>query len=214
MKRNRRLFVALFMLMVVELFCFICISTVSAGQSIPIDLTSAQVSVNGLDSIKIDNIKIPGYSGTYWAKFRWDPNAYIFEIIDAGVSSTQSQSLRNYTWHIDMAGMESSALVSFTVSGDKIEGTVTSSGPQAFMVDPSFFTATQNSRQLTFSPSPLIDSNSAVMTSPEEGDFWLNGSLNSGAMIHFTMSSFPNWFSLNEPFKLCYFNGSCFNVSP
>jgi hypothetical protein len=89
MKRTGHSVFTLLMLIIFILLLFNS-SIVFSEDSIPIDLSSSNLSVISSDTIRIDNLKVPGFDGTYWATFRWNASMYKFEIIDAGVSGVST----------------------------------------------------------------------------------------------------------------------------
>lgn len=98
MKRAGRNVFKLFMLVISILILFNS-SIVFSANSIPIDLSSSNLHVISSDTIRIDNLKIPGIEGRYWATFRWNPYTYKFDIIDAGVSNAKISGTWTGTWY-------------------------------------------------------------------------------------------------------------------
>ena len=87
------------LMLVISILILFNSSIVFSGDSIPIDLSSSNLSVISSDTIRIDNLKIPGIEGRYWATFRWNPYTYKFDIIDAGVSNAKISGTWTGTWY-------------------------------------------------------------------------------------------------------------------
>lgn len=98
MKRVGHNVFKLLMIVISILFLFNS-SIVFSGDSISIDLSSSNLSVISSDTIRIDNLKIPGIEGRYWATFRWNPYTYKFDVIDAGVSTVNFSGSWAGTWY-------------------------------------------------------------------------------------------------------------------
>lgn len=49
-----------------------------------IDLSGSSFAATGQENFKIYKFQAPGYEGTYWAEFKWDPINYVFRPVNAG----------------------------------------------------------------------------------------------------------------------------------
>ncbi len=139
MKRTRH---SVFKLLIQSIFILIlCNSSIAFSEdSIQIDLSSSNLSVISSDTIRINNVKIPGVEGTYWATFRWNPCTYKFDIVDVGVSSVNFTGSWRGTWYstssisgnisATISQVDSNLTVNITLTNTDL-GTVTTnlSGP-------------------------------------------------------------------------------------
>jgi len=68
-------------LLVVVLLLF---SAEASFADLSIDTSAAYVEMHGSDTVRFRNVTAPGYPGTYWVDFKWDPVHSVFSPIDAG----------------------------------------------------------------------------------------------------------------------------------
>lgn len=100
-------------------------SMVFSDDTVPIDLSSGNVTVISSETIRVDNVRIPGIEGTYWAIFRWNGYTLGFDIIDAGVGGDDisgSWSGTGYsTWYSYSGGISAS----LSQAGSRLSGNFT-----------------------------------------------------------------------------------------
>jgi hypothetical protein len=58
---------------------FIFVTVVHARGEVFIDLSEANIEVTGDNTFRVKHATVPGWSGSYWADFEWDPSAYTFK---------------------------------------------------------------------------------------------------------------------------------------
>ena len=72
-------------------FClFLLFGSGSAVAGLHINLSGSSYATSGQESFKVYKIQIPGFEGTYWAEFRWDPVNYVFRAVRIGSQTSNA----------------------------------------------------------------------------------------------------------------------------
>ncbi len=65
--------------------------------TIDIDISRSRIIITDPHTIKLGNVTVSGYSGTYWVEFRWDPERLVFVPIDGGVETAGAGNVWSIT---------------------------------------------------------------------------------------------------------------------
>ncbi len=126
------------LMLVISILILFNSSIVLSEDSIPIDLSSSNLSVIYSDTIKIDNLKIPGIEGTYWATFRWNPYTYKFDVIDVGLSTVNFAGSWAGTWY-SIHSVSGNISASINQVDSNVTGSITLTNTDLGTVTTDFF---------------------------------------------------------------------------
>lgn len=96
--------------------------------------TDTTMSVSGPQTIRIHKITVEGYSGTYWADFRWNPLTYMLEPVAAGQETSETTQTLTVPANVSVVNIGTQTIGYFNISSSG-KLSVSWSAPAGYTVD-------------------------------------------------------------------------------
>jgi hypothetical protein len=194
--------------LVVSFLLFWFLSVQFSLAEVNIDISQIGGSITSPSSLRLTNIKVPGWGGTYWADFQWDPVNCVFYVTNYGLESIPTIK----TWVVNYGDL----------SGGNMAITITTY-PENRTVNLSFYNNGLNGVYVCYlgiifiqginqfdvnDDSYFIDADTALFI-PSGWDGCMD--LFPGVIKTAVVSNVPSWFDYSQPFTFSYY-GTMFNL--
>lgn len=189
---------------------FLILGLQGSASAVSIDITGAKMQAQSPYDMKLTNVKVDGYTGTYWVTLRWDVNNLVFKPLDAG-----AETVAGKTWTVNVLG-SSSATYSILLTSYpdtrafKMVISVGSGNPQVCLTQSFKFIQGNNSFGLSTSDSGGHDATIKFDTSFNGCEYVYQGQTITGTIpgnVHNVWdnsdhTNLPAWFDFGASFKL------------